>query len=241
MGHVVDEAEDGQAVREGPVNTGRPRVLWAGLVAAIWYPMVVLIGAIATPGYSHVGEHVSTLYQSGAPNGTWIATLFAVYNLLVLAFGLGVVRLATETGGVRWRMGRAGGVALMLTAIAGFMDDVFRQDPIGSPATTSGILHVVFAGVSSVLTILSIAFVARWALAWSALRGFGRYSVATLVAIAVSGPIAAVATASTWSTMGLLERIPIFGFVQWAAVSSITLARWQAAPSQATELGGQSR
>jgi len=27
--------------------------------------------------------------------------------------------------------------------------------------------------------------------------------------------------------MGLLERIPIFGFVQWAAVTSITLARWQ--------------
>lgn len=37
----------------------------------------------------------------------------------------------------------------------------------------------------------------------------------------------AVATAGLWPTMGLLERIPIFGFVQWAAVSSIVLARWQ--------------
>jgi hypothetical protein len=27
--------------------------------------------------------------------------------------------------------------------------------------------------------------------------------------------------------MGLLERIPIFGFVQWAAITSIILARWQ--------------
>ncbi|MDH4119658.1 MAG: DUF998 domain-containing protein [Acidimicrobiia bacterium] len=218
------------------MNTGTHCVLWAGLVAAIWYPMVVLIGAMATPGYSHIGEHVSTLYQSGAPNGTWIATLFAVYNLLVLAFGLGLVRLATQAGGARWRMGRAGGVALVLTAIAGFMDDVFRQDPIGSPATTSGTLHVVFAGVSSVLTILSIALIARWALARPALRDFGRYSVATLAVIAVSGPVAAVATASMWSTMGLLERIPIFGFVQWAAVSSIILARWQPVPRQATEL-----
>jgi hypothetical protein len=37
----------------------------------------------------------------------------------------------------------------------------------------------------------------------------------------VSGPVAAVATARLWPTMGLLERIPIFGFVQWAGVTSI--------------------
>ncbi|MBM3663374.1 MAG: hypothetical protein FJW94_10930 [Actinobacteria bacterium] len=59
------------------------------------------------------------------------------------------------------------------------------------------------------LTILSIALVARWALARPTLRDFGRYSVATLIVIALSGPIAAVATASMWSTMGLVERIPI--------------------------------
>ena len=209
------------------MDTGRPRLLWAGLVAAVWYCMVVLTGAMATPGYSHIGEHVSTLYQSGASNGPWIAALFAVYNLLVLAFGLGVFRLATQYGGARQRMGQAGGVALVLTAIAGFMDAVFRQDPIGSPATTSGTLHVAFAAVASLLTILSIALVASWALARPELRGFGWYSVATLVVIVVSGPLAAVATAGLWPTMGLLERIPIFGFFQWAAVTSIILARWQ--------------
>ena len=203
------------------------RLLWAGVVAAAWYTLVVLIGALATPGYSHIGEHVSTLYQSGAPNGTWIAALFAVYNLLILTFGVGVFLLVSNHGGARRRIGQAGGVALVLTAIAGFMDDVFRQDPIGSPATTAGMLHVAFAGVASLLTILAIAFVANWALARPELRGFGWYSVATLVVIAVSGPVAAVATAGLWSTMGLLERIPIFGFVQWAAVTSITLARWQ--------------
>jgi hypothetical protein len=203
------------------------RVLWAGAVAAAWYAAVVLIGALATPGYSHIGEHVSTLYQSGAPNGTWIAALFAVYNLLILAFGVGVFRLVSDRGGVRRRNGQAGGVALALTAIAGLMDVVFRQDPIGSPATTPGTLHVVFAGVASLLTILAIALVASWALARPDLRGFGWYSIATLVVIVVSGPVAAVATAGLWPTMGLLERIPIFGFVQWAAITSIVLARWQ--------------
>ena len=138
------------------------RLLWAGAAAAVWYTAVVLIGALATPGYSHIGEHVSTLYQSGAPNGTWIAALFAVYNLLILAFGVGVLRMVSNRGGPRRTSGRGGGVALVLTAIAGFMDAVFRQDPIGSPATTTGTLHVAFAGVASLLTILAIALIARW-------------------------------------------------------------------------------
>ena len=180
---------------------------------------------MATPGYSHIGEHVSTRYQSGAPNGSWIAAMFAVYNLLILAFGVGVIHLASHLGDVRWRIGRAGGVALVLTAIAGCMDVVFRQDPIGSPVTAAGTLHIVFAGVASLLTILGTALITSWALGRPALRGFGWYSVATLVVIAVSGPVAAAATAGLWSTMGLLERIPIFGFVQWAAVSSVVLAR----------------
>ncbi len=203
------------------------RLLWAGVAAAVWYTAVVLIGALATPGYSHIGEHVSTLYQSGAPNGAWIAALFAVYNLLILAFGVGVFRLVSNRGGVRRRIGQVGGVALALTAIAGVMDVVFRQDPIGSPATTAGKLHIAFAGLASLLTILAIALVASWALARSELRGFGWYSVVTLVVIVVSGPVAAVATAGLWPTMGLLERIPIFGFVQWAAITSIILSRWQ--------------
>lgn len=217
------------------MGTRWPGLLWAGVAAAVWYTAVVIIGAMATPGYSHIGEHVSTLYQSGAANGTWIAVLFAVYNLLVLAFGFGVLGLATESGSARRRIGQAGGVALVLTALAGLMDTVFRQDPVGAPATFSGTLHIVFAGVSSLLTILAIGLVAAWAFARPALRGFGWYSVVTLVVIMVSGPVAAVATAGLWPTMGLIERIPIFGFVQWAAVSSFILARWRPAPRQATE------
>lgn len=213
------------------------RLLWAGAATAAWYTLVVLIGARATPGYSHIGDHVSTLYQSGAPNGTWIAALFAVYNLLVMTFGVGVFRLVSHRDGARRRYGQAGGVALALTAAAGIMDVIFRQDPIGSPATTAGTLHIAFAGIASLLTILAIALVAGWALAQTELRGFGWYSIATLVVIAMSGPVAAIATAGLWPTMGLIERIPIFGFVQWAAVTSIILARWSHKPATAPSVG----
>ena len=204
------------------------RLLWAGVAAAVWYTAVVLIGGLGDPRLQpHRRARELPLYQSGAPNGTWIAALFPVDNLLIVAFGVGVFRLVSNGDGVRRRNGQAGGVALVLTAIAGQMDVVFRQDPIGSPATTAGTLHVAFAGVASLLTILAIALIASWALARPELRGFGWYSVATLAVIAVSGPVAAVATAGLWPTMGLLERLPIFGFVQWAALTSIILARCQ--------------
>ena len=42
------------------MGNARPRLPWSGLAAAVWYTAVVLIGAMATPGYSHIGDHVST-------------------------------------------------------------------------------------------------------------------------------------------------------------------------------------
>ncbi len=182
-----------------------------------------------TPGYSHIGEHVSTLYQAGAPNGPWIAASFGVYNVLVLAFGVAVYGLVPAVGDPRRAIGRAGGIALVLTAIAGLADDVFWQDPVGAPATTAGTLHIAFAAIASLLTIVTIALVAAWALGRPSLRRFGWYSVVTLLVIAVFGPVTAVATANLWPMMGLLERIPILGFIRWVAIGSIVLARWAVA------------
>lgn len=199
-------------------------LVWAGLAAGAVYTGVVVVGGAITPGYSHVGQHVSSLYQAGAAAAAPIAAGFVVYNLCVAGFGIGVAKLASRLGQPRRRIGIAGGVSLVLTGAAGLLDVVFPQDPIGAAITTTGTLHIVFAGVASLLTLATIGLVAAWALARPSLRAFGWYAVLTLVVIAVSGPIAAVATANLWPTMGLVERVPIFGFVQWAVVYSLMLA-----------------
>jgi hypothetical protein len=201
------------------------RTLWAGFAAAVVYTTVVIVGGSITPGYSHLGQHVSALYQAGAPHGPPIAVAFGVYNVLVALFGVAVGRLTLELGAPRHRLGVACGVALLLTGIAGAFDAVLPQDPVGAPATVTGTLHIVFAGLTSLLTIVAIALAGSWALARPRLRRFGWYSFMSLAAIAIFGPIAAMATVNLSPHVGLLERVPIFGFVQWLLVCALVLRR----------------
>jgi len=200
-------------------------LLWTGVAAAALYVAIVEIGAELTPGYSHVAQPVSSLYQSGATLGVPIALAFVVYNILVALFGAGVAMLARGLGGRRARVGVAAGVAIMLVGAAGAIDDVFRQDPIGGAITTTGTLHIAFAGVASLLTVVAMALTAAWLLARRDLRPLAIYSVASVVLILAFGPITAAATASGSPIMGLLERVTILTFTLWMAITSVILVR----------------
>jgi hypothetical protein len=200
-------------------------LLWAGIAAAALYVAIVEIGAELTPGYSHVAQPVSSLYQTGAALALPIAAAFVAYNVLVALFGAGVAMLARDLGGRRARVGVAAGVAIVLVGVAGAIDDVFAQDPIGTAITTTGTLHIVFAGVASLLTVVAMSLTAGWLLARRDLRVLAIYSVASVVLILAFGPITAAATASSSPIMGLLERVTIFTFTLWMAITSVVLVR----------------
>lgn len=199
-------------------------LLWLGVAAAALYVTIVQVGAELTPGYSHIAQPVSSLYQSGAALGLPIAMAFVVYNVLVAGFGLGVARFAAADTR-RPRLGIAAGAAIVLVGVAGAIDDVFPQDPMGAAVTTVGTLHIAFAGIASLLTVVAMGLAAAWLLARAELRPLAFYSVASLVLILAFGPITAVATASGSPIMGLLERVTIFTFTLWMAVASVSLWR----------------
>lgn len=206
-------------------NVGRRHVaLLFGVMAAALYAAIVEIGAELTPGYSQIEQPVSSLYQAGASLGLPIALAFVVYNVLVATFGFGVWRAAAAWHGRR-RAGIAAGLAIVLVGIAGAIDDVFPQDPIGAAITTVGTLHIAFAGIASLLTVIAMASAAWWLLGIRSLRPLAFYSVASFVVILAFGPITAAATASSSPIMGLLERVTIFTFTLWMAVMSVALTR----------------
>jgi hypothetical protein len=213
-----------------PVRTGfgagpRSVLVAAGAVAGALYSFVVLLGGLVTPGYDHVAQPVSSLYQAGAANGLAIASAFALYNVFVIAFGVGLAMLAQAVAGKLRRVGIACGVTIVLVGIAGAVDDVFPQDPIGSAITTTGTLHVAFAAVASLLTVVAVALASAWLWRRSGLRALAWYSVGTLLLIVAFGPTTAAATAGSSPFMGLLERITIFSFIAWMVAASVVLAR----------------
>jgi Protein of unknown function (DUF998) len=210
--------------RNGAMRSRTPVLLWAGTVAAIIYTTTVVVGGLVTPGYDHVADPVSSLYQAGAANGLSIALAFATYNIAIVLFGVGLARVVAATGGPRRRIGLLGAGAMVMTGVAGAFDDLFPQDPIGVALTTPGTMHVIFAAIASILTMITIGCFAAWLLARASMRRLGWYSVASLGAIFVFGGVTAASVATASTVTGLVERIPIFGFVIWVLVISLAFS-----------------
>ena len=191
----------------------------AGALAPIVYGVTVIAGAAAISGYSHLDDPISSLTEAGRTDVSWIPYAFLLYNLLVGLFS--TVTLARARHDPVWR---AVFLLLLLTAACGLLMWPLRQDPIGSPATYSGVLHVVLAAVESLSSIAVVAMSMRQfhARGEAALTAF---CAAALAIVIVFGAAAALATANGWPLMGLFERLTIGAFEAWILVIAVALMR----------------
>ncbi len=194
-------------------------LLLGGILAPIFYVAVVIAGGLLRPGYSQVAQYVSELIEAGAPNKALLDPLFAVYNLLTMAFALGLWNyIRGVPGSARKSLGVTGACVLLIEGLVGFLTVFFPQDPIGSAATTTGTVHIALAGLSSLTTMLAMLFIGLWLSASPSLRGFGWYSFVSVTLVFVSGGMAAATIAHPGPFNGLIERITIGGFLQWLVV-----------------------
>jgi hypothetical protein len=172
-----------------------------------------------TPRQTHYGNAVSELVGAGAPHRATLNLAFLLYNLLVVAFGSGVLG-AFDDGPFAISLS---GWALVATGAVGIAMTWFPMDRIGTPATTRGIVHIVLAGIASVATMTTIAgfaFGARQIAGW---ESFATYSFVSFGVVLVTGAIAAISAVRLWPAMGLLERLTIGGGLQWMAVLAWTI------------------
>lgn len=188
-----------------------------GILGPIVYIATVILGGILRPGYSHISQAVSELIATGAPNKILLDPLFAIYNLLTTAFGIGLfLRLSAEDQNCGKVVGALGALFLTVVGITGFMIVFFPADP-GEfpPATLTGAMHIVLAGLASLGSMLTILLIGFWFRSIPYLRGYGAYSFISAMVVFLSGGLAAAAAANNSPVMGLLERITIGGFLQW--------------------------
>ena len=189
-----------------------------GIISALLYLIMVIIGGALIPGYSHLTETVSELLVAGAPNRPLLATLMISSSVLGILFPIGLHR------GINEGMGsKVGAVFLILAAVLGILTTYFPQDPGGPPVTFAGTMHVVLL-IPMVVFSLG-AFLAFWRRLpndslWA---GYDKYSLVTFIIAVPLGVVSAVSLDSPY--LGLLERISVAVILQWGFVMAIKLFR----------------
>jgi len=194
-------------------------LLLCGILAPVVYVLTVFIGGIITPGYSHISQYISELIQTGALNKIILDPLFALYNVLVIFFGVGIFQYVRgEQKHERRSAGTLGAITLVIEGLAGFLTLFFPQDPIGTQITNTGTMHIILASVSSLTTMLSMLLLGLRLRTIPALRNLGQYSFVFLAVVFVSGGFAARTIANPSPFNGLIERVTIGGFLLWLLV-----------------------
>lgn len=201
-------------------------LLGCGVLASLLYIGIDVLAAIAYAEYhSFTSQAISELMASGAPTERLVDPLFLLYDLLMLAFGVGVIRSDR-----RRRVTALGSMILAYGAIGLFGPLSFEMNMRGSPGpSTADVIHIV---VTMIIVLLSVAALAIGASTWG--RSFRRYSLATLVVMLASGALTSLAstglaTGEPTPWLGVAERITIGSFLLWIAVLSVARRRDDAA------------
>jgi hypothetical membrane protein len=193
--------------------------LWCGIAAPLVYLVTVVLGATSIPGYSHIADPISALTETGRTGTLWIELGFLLYNLLLAVFGATALILHRSS-----RLWAAAFALIILTTICGVLMGPFAQDPIGSPATVTGITHIVLAAITSLATI-AILVLSAIGFRLARRRDLTAFAILCLLIVVPFGLAAAMAAANTSPVMGLFERTTIGGFEIWVFVVALVLAR----------------
>jgi hypothetical protein len=181
----------------------RKLLLVCGVLSSLLYLGIDALAALRYGGYhSFLSQAISELGAVGAPTKRLVDPLFLTYDILIIAFGVGVWASAGRT-----RALRVIGALLLGIAVVGLVTPPMYLRGTGN--VSSDLPHIVLTGVI-VLSILSaIGFGASL---------YGRswrfYSFATLLALLVTGAWTGfegsrLAAGQTTPWLGLAERINI--------------------------------
>lgn len=214
--------QQGLELRAGLLNG----LLACGIVSSLLYVATDLLAAARWEGYRIVDRMASDLFAVGSPTRSFIVRPMIAYNLLVIAFGVGVWLSAREK-----RSLRVTGVLLIAYGVASWMGLVLfplRPDSstsAGGEMALSGILH---ASITGVLVLLMFLFIGFGAAALG--KGFRLYSVATILLVLLGGVLSfaqvqRVAEGLPTPWLGVVERMNIYAALLWVVVFAVMVMR----------------
>jgi hypothetical protein len=205
-----------------PVGSGtflQRALLGCGILASVLYSATDVLGGLSYPGYSFNSQGISELMAIGAPAEPLVDPLFLVYDVLMLAFGVGVWRAARAS-----RLLRVCAILLMAYGALGFTGPtLFPMHQRGADSSASDLAHIVLTAVL-VLLMLTTITLSAFALG----RRFRVYSLVTLGVLIVFGSIsgaygARIAANLPTPGFGVIERIIVYSALLWVAVLAFAL------------------
>jgi EamA domain-containing membrane protein RarD len=184
-----------------------------------------LLASLRYEGYSYADQTISELSAIGAPTRSLWVPLGVVYAVLVIAFGFGVWASSAEKRALRIVSGLVIGAGLLSLVAWPFAPMHQREVLAAGGSTVSDTMHLVLAGVNSLLFLLMIG-VGAMALG----KRFRRFSLATLLVVLVFGALTGLGAANVQANestpwLGIKERLAVEGSMLWMAILGIALLR----------------
>jgi hypothetical protein len=198
-------------------------LLWSGIVAAGLYVLGdVTSGLIynADKPYSFIDQWISELTAIGSPVRPMMVGVVVAHDLLLVAFGIGVLRVAGSSRSLRWAAG-----ILIGASAAGL--SIHTAFPMSSRWLQGGVTDVLHGATSFAWSMCIIAVVV---LAGVGYRGWFRiYSIATAVVMTAFGAASAIAMRSVEQNdtpfAGAFERINAYALMAWFIVLAVLSLR----------------
>ena len=197
-------------------------LLACGVLASLLYVGTDVAAAICYPAYhSFTARAISELMATGAPTERLVDPPFLFYDVLMMAFAVGVWRSVPTR-----RAHITAGLLFTYAALGLLGPTVFEMNVRGSGAPPmADYLHMAITGV---LVVIIFAIVATAAILRG--RAFRIYSYATIVTMIAFGIVTGMLSKGLGTTeqtpwLGAAERVNIGAFLLWVAVLAVSLLR----------------
>lgn len=193
-------------------------LLICGIFSSFLYVGTDILAAIQWEGYSYTSQAVSELQAIAAPTRSFVVLLFTIYNILVIAFGVGIWlsdsrKCARFTGILLIGYGIVGQVALL------FFPMHLREAKV----TISDTMHATLTGVIVLFILLYIGFGSTLYGKWFRLYSIGTILILLLFGVlaGLDGPRVSAQLPTPW--LGIKERINIYASLLWVLVLAVKL------------------
>jgi hypothetical protein len=213
--------------------TATKLLLLSGIAAVAVYAIGDVVSGLLYDGYRWADQAISELSAFGSPVRPLMVSVIVVHNVLLLGFGIGILRVAKRRS-LHW----IGILEVVNFIVVGLTTHTIWA--MSSRGMATGFNDTMHIALSTVFGILVATMMALSAIAY---RGWFRvYALATMAVVIGFGMASGAAMGgieqndTPWA--GAFERINAYAYFAWLVVLAVTVIRHELGGSRATGESG---